>query len=133
MDRDPNKFKHHVGDVWYTDKQVMCSYAGYYVGTSCWDPDFGGFEEPGSRESEYYETKEQAEKALTEMTYDRVCYENIHAYKMGLPNTPDAKPMSPADGFCNRREDKQHCTCWWDGAPCCNCRFDGGSIDGPST
>ena len=25
--------------------------------------------------------------------------------------------------YCTEREDKQHCVCWWDCGPCCDCRY----------
>lgn len=83
--RDEKKFPHKVGDLYYSDKQVLRSAAGYFIGTTCWDEDYGGFEDMGSRESGYYETKEAAEKALKLETYDRICEENIFAYKQGFP------------------------------------------------
>lgn len=46
-------------------KLMICkSFAGYYVGTMC---DCG----PYSRESDYYETRELAEKDLNNGTYSR--------------------------------------------------------------
>lgn len=44
--------------------QVLSSNAGYYIGTSC---DCG----PYSRESGYYKTREQAQKALDKGDYGR--------------------------------------------------------------
>lgn len=46
----------------YSDLQVMHSNAGYYIGTTFTDSD--GFQEPGSRDSGYYRTHEEAEAAL---------------------------------------------------------------------
>lgn len=46
----------------YSDLQVLRSNAGWYIGTIYTDKD--GFQEPGSRDSEYFPTKEAAEKAL---------------------------------------------------------------------
>lgn len=42
----------------YTDLQVLRSPAGYYVGTLHIDPEYGA--EPGSRDSGYFATKEEA-------------------------------------------------------------------------
>lgn len=49
----------------YSDLQVMHSGAGYYVGTIYTDED--GFQEPGSRDSCYFPTKEAAQKYLDEI------------------------------------------------------------------
>lgn len=46
----------------YSDIQVLKSNAGFYLGTVFVDED--GFKEPGSRDSDYYTTKEEAEAAL---------------------------------------------------------------------
>ena len=46
----------------YSDLKVMKSAAGYYVGTVYINDD--GFVEPGSRESGYFKTREEAEKEL---------------------------------------------------------------------
>lgn len=45
----------------YSELKVLSSAAGYYVGTTYTDPDYG-FEEPGSRDSDYFKTREQAQK-----------------------------------------------------------------------
>lgn len=46
----------------YSELQVMHSDAGYYIGTVYTDHD--GFKEPGSRDSDYFGIKEEAEKEL---------------------------------------------------------------------
>lgn len=46
----------------YTDLQVLRSNAGWYVGTLYNNPE--GFQEPGSRDSGYFATKEEAEAEL---------------------------------------------------------------------
>jgi hypothetical protein len=51
----------------YSDLQVLSSAAGYYVGTIYTDPE-DGFREPGSRDSDYFRTYEQAEKYLKLIT-----------------------------------------------------------------
>lgn len=33
------------------------------------------------------------------------------------------------DERCWKREDGQHCTCWYDGNPCCSCGDNTGEID----
>ena len=47
------------------DIQVLCSAAGYYIGFFC--PNCG----PYSRESGYYDSREEAEKALNSGFYGR--------------------------------------------------------------
>lgn len=47
----------------YSDLQVMQSGAGYYVGTSYRDPKMP-FDEPGSRDSGYFENRKDAELFL---------------------------------------------------------------------
>lgn len=49
----------------YSDLQVMRSAAGYYVGTVFHNPE--GYDEPGSRDSGYYKTHQEAERALQRM------------------------------------------------------------------
>lgn len=51
----------------YADLMVCSSAAGYYVGTMFNECDETGrflFQEPGSRDSEYYATREEAEALL---------------------------------------------------------------------
>ena len=50
----------------YSEMKVLQSAAGYYIGTIYTDPD-DGFEEPGSRDSDYFDTREEAEKYLEEL------------------------------------------------------------------
>jgi len=45
----------------YGNLQVCKSGAGYYIGRMFHNPEYGGFMEPGSRESGYYPTKEEAD------------------------------------------------------------------------
>lgn len=47
----------------FSELQVLKSEGGYYIGRTCWDESLG-FEEPGSRDSEYFTTKELADAAL---------------------------------------------------------------------
>ena len=47
----------------YTDLRVLRSAAGYYVGTMYVHPE--GWEEPGSRDSDYFASKDEAEAYLT--------------------------------------------------------------------
>ena len=32
-------------------------------------------------------------------------------------------------GRCDVHVDKTHCVCWWDGLPCCACKWEGGVAD----
>ena len=50
----------------YSDLQVLQSAAGFYVGTVYENPH--GYSEPGSRDSDYFATREQAEAYLTTIT-----------------------------------------------------------------
>ena len=54
----------HFGTNGYSQLMVRHSPAGYYLGTTLTDSD--GWTEPGSRESGYFTTEEEAEHALTE-------------------------------------------------------------------
>jgi hypothetical protein len=84
-ERDAQKFPHKVEGVWHSDKQVLQSNAGFFIGTTCWDPN-GGFEDIGSRESDYFPTFDEAQKALKSGEFDeRDCIENVVAYNKGLP------------------------------------------------
>lgn len=49
----------------YSDLQVLMSAAGFYIGTIYHNKD--GFEEPGSRDSGYYRTREEAEADLKKL------------------------------------------------------------------
>lgn len=42
-------------------------------------------------------------------------------------DAPDSRNI--ADGFCIESPDRQHCSHWWDCAPCCYCGYDGGGED----
>ncbi len=57
----------------YSDMQVMQSPAGYYIGTTFehTSGDYKGLVEPGSRESEYFGSREEAEAALRDMTFNQ--------------------------------------------------------------
>lgn len=51
----------------YTELRVLHSNAGYYIGTMYRNVDEDGkllFEEPGSRDSDYFRTREEAERFL---------------------------------------------------------------------
>lgn len=53
-----------IGDyTGYSDLQVLRSAAGFYIGTIYTDPETK-FQEPGSKDSDYFTHKEQAMQAL---------------------------------------------------------------------
>ena len=52
----------------YSELQVMRSAAGFYLGTIYTDPEYG-FQEPGSRDSDYFVHKEQASQALAKLEW----------------------------------------------------------------
>ena len=53
----------------YSELQVLHSPAGYYVGTMYNNPE--GYQEPGSRDSEYFPTFAAAEQALKSGEFDQ--------------------------------------------------------------
>lgn len=57
---------------YYSDLQVCRSGGGFYIGRMCMtiDPELGEYMEPGSRESGYYTTSEQAQRELDENSFD---------------------------------------------------------------
>jgi len=71
----------------YSDLTVMHSGAGYYIGRSYRDEELG-YDEPGSRESDYYSSKSEAQKDLDNGSFAvRDCSENNSAYGRGdLPD-----------------------------------------------
>ena len=79
-------FPHMIGNDPVSDLKVMQSAAGYYIGRSYFDTDYG-FEGPYSRESEYM-TKADAVERLKHDTYKvRDCIENNAMYDAGdLPD-----------------------------------------------
>lgn len=88
---DRKKFPHEDKECFYSDLKVMRSPAGHYLGRSCWDKELG-FEEPFSRESDYFKTKEAAELALQAGFQVRECVENELAYETGglaAPHQPE--------------------------------------------
>lgn len=79
IDRFPNDFN---GEK-VSDLKVMQSAAGWYIGRSYWDEEFG-FEGPYSRESGYYATEHEARVHLSNETFEvRDCVENNAAYANG--------------------------------------------------
>ena len=57
----------------YSDLQVMRSGAGWYIGTlfTYTNGSYKGFQEPGSRESGYYATEEEAQAAMDACSWDQ--------------------------------------------------------------
>lgn len=47
----------------YSELQVLKSAAGFYIGTMFVDPE-DGFQEPGSRDSDYFPSREEAQAEL---------------------------------------------------------------------
>lgn len=84
---DRKKFPHEDAECFYSDLKVMRSPAGHYLGRSCWDKEHR-FEEPFSRESDYFKTKEEAELALKAGFQVRECVENQRAYETGAIPAP---------------------------------------------
>jgi hypothetical protein len=63
----------------YTVMQILKSAAGYYIGRMFWD-NTEKFWEPGSRESGYFTTREEAERAMLDGFEWRDASENVHFY-----------------------------------------------------
>ena len=72
-------------DECWISKLMILKTAVYYIGRMCLDRGEDGlpFPEPYSRESGYYRTKEEAERALAEGFIERDCVENNLAYTNG--------------------------------------------------
>ena len=68
---DPNEFfSSEAVSGFYSDLRVLQSAAGFYIGTLFQEFDRDGnvvMEEPGSRDSGYFATKEEAERELVQM------------------------------------------------------------------
>ena len=48
----------------YSDLKVLKSNAGYYIGTEYSDTELPGFNEPGSRDTEYFKSEKEANTEL---------------------------------------------------------------------
>jgi len=74
----------------FTELQVLQSAAGYYIGRMHWNTSdgkdtFGSFWEPGSRETDYYTTRETAQKLLDSGEFSvKRSMENESAYDAGV-------------------------------------------------
>lgn len=53
----------------FSELKVLCSGAGFYLGTEYTNSEPIGFVEPGSRDTDYYETEAQADVSLAVMKY----------------------------------------------------------------
>ena len=90
MQYNTNDFPLTIGDDPVSDLKIMQSAAGYYIGRSYWDNEFG-FEGPYSRETDYM-TEAAALNVLASIKASedwpvRDCVENKHAYATGsLPD-----------------------------------------------
>ena len=64
----------------YQEITVLKSAAGYYIGRLYADPDMNGMLVPGTRESEYYASREEAVEAIRNGFEMRDCEENYFVY-----------------------------------------------------
>lgn len=91
MERDAKRFIYPSGDGFYSGLEVCQSGAGFYIGRMHWNLDMGGFIEPGSRETDYYAKREDAEQALREGSFEvRENAETQHLYDSGTVPRPKA-------------------------------------------
>ena len=111
-ERDESKFKTKTGDCWVTDLEVLQSGGGFYIGRMCWSEDCDGLEEPYSRESGYYPTREAAQADLDGASFTvRNCMENDLACEAGVLPTPKTTggKLYPECGVCGKLE--RFCDC----------------------
>lgn len=87
MEYDKNEFPNLIGEDPVSNLQVLKSAAGWYIGRSYFDLEFG-FVGPYSRESGYYSSEEEAKADLTNQSFEvRDCIENAAMYMSGeLPH-----------------------------------------------
>jgi len=99
MDRDAKRFSVKADGGWYGGLEVLRSGAGYYIGRLFWSPECGGYIEPGSRESGYYASEEEAKADLAGMTFDvRDCMENEATYAAGILPRPVTRAKGHTPG-----------------------------------
>lgn len=84
---DRQNYPHEKGDCYVSNLMVCQSAAGFYLGRMCVDK-ADGFEEPYSRESDYYASRKEAQAALAQGFAVRDCIENDHAYATGALPPP---------------------------------------------
>lgn len=77
MEVDRKRYPHQFGPDFCTDMKVLRSAAGFYLGRLYFDVEVG-CELPYSRESDYFATREQAERALQQGFKVRQADENAH-------------------------------------------------------
>lgn len=84
--RFPHRVKYPDGEeLFFTEKMVLHSGAGYFIGTLCRSRT-EDFVDMGSRESDYFRNKKEAEDALATREFTaRASVENEFAYQNGLP------------------------------------------------
>jgi hypothetical protein len=94
MDRDPKRFPHRHPAGYYSGLEVCESGAGFYIGRMHWTPEYGGYVEPGTRESAgYWARRDAAQRALDRMTFElRRCVENTYLYADGAVPAPVTTP-----------------------------------------
>lgn len=68
----------------YSPVKVLHSNAGFYLGRTYVDKE--GFQEPGSRESDYFRNQEDAQQALVEGFNWRDAPENVFMYEEYMKN-----------------------------------------------
>lgn len=87
------EFRFPSGDGgFYSGLRVLKSGAGYYIGRMHWNPELGGFIEPGTRESGYYHSDAQARHELETMTFTlRTCAENESLYAAKIVPRPEVR------------------------------------------
>ena len=78
----------------YSELRVLKSNA-WYIGRMFWNEEDGGFEEPGSRESDYFASESDARRALASDFETRSCIENDAAYASGVLPNPIQGTESP--------------------------------------
>ena len=68
----------------YTELKVIQSASGYYIGRDYADPECDG---AGTRESDYFDTCEEAQQVLESGFVTRQCEKNLNAYLMSEIDT----------------------------------------------
>ena len=81
----------------YSKLGVLHSPAGYYIGRMYWAvEEYGSFWEPGSRESDYFKTSDDAQKLLDLGEFEvRECPENESSYESG--DLPDLRQKQESE------------------------------------
>lgn len=85
-------------DRYIGELRVLQSFRGYFIGRMQMEKSTGNVD-ICSRETDYFETQEEADKALRDGTFEvRVCAENEWAYQTGRLPYPKAQgSMKPAE------------------------------------